>query len=93
MWIINKDTSKWSLTTDSLPKETFDVLKQELSKLRFYSKCLSGATYIPMIDTNNIYDILGHYSPRNWYVSSPYSVTPIPPEHPYVISITTSNDY
>jgi hypothetical protein len=93
MWNINKDTNKWSLTSDSLPKDTFDLLKQELSKLRFYSKCLSGATYIPMNDTNNIYDILGRYTPKNWYINSPYSITPIPPQHAEVISITTSDSY
>jgi hypothetical protein len=93
MWNINKDTNKWSLSTDALSKDTFDLLKQELSKLRFYSKCLSGATYIPMNNTTNIYDILGEYHPRNWYVSSPYSVTPIPPQYASVISLTNSGDY
>lgn len=93
MWNINKDTNKWTLATDAISKDTFDLLKQELSKLRFYSNCLSGATYIPMNTTDDIYDILGHYQPRNWYISSPYSVTPIPPQHPYVISLTNSSDY
>jgi len=93
MWNINKDTNKWTLATDAISKDTFDTLKQELSKLRFYSECLSGATYIPMNTTDDIYDILGHYQPRNWYISSPYSVTPIPPQHPYVISSTNSSDY
>ncbi len=93
MWNINKDTSKWSMTTDSLPKDTFDVLKQELSKLRFYSKCLSGATFIPMNNVDDVYDILGQYEPKNWYVSSPYSVTSIPPQYASAISSTSSTEY
>lgn len=93
MWNINSDTNKWSLSNDLLPLDTFNLLKQDLSKLRFYSKCLSGATFIPMNNTDDIYDILGSYTPKNWYINSPYSVTPIPTQHAAVISSTTSGDY
>ena len=96
MWIINSDNSKWSLVGDSLPKDTFDVLKQELSKIRLYSKCLSGATYLPVNDFDNIYDILNVEYPKNWYVSvlgSPYSISPIPSEYASPITSTSSEEY
>ena len=79
MWVYNSDFKKWYANNDSISKFDFDLLKQELKATRYYSRILSGATYLPVIDVDNIYDILGHYTPKNWYVSSPYSVTPIPP--------------
>jgi hypothetical protein len=93
MWNRDIDTNRWSLSEDNLSKNSFDVFKQELSKLRFYSKCLSGSTYIPMNDVDNVYDILGDYIPKNWYISSPYSVTPIPSQFPYQVSATNSSDF
>lgn len=96
MWIVDKDNGKWSLVGDSLPKETFDVLKQELSKIRFYSKCLSGATYLPINNFDNVYDILSNDDPKNWYISvigSPYSISIIPPQHATPITSTSSAEY
>ena len=96
MWVYNNDYKKWEATGDKLLLTDYELLKQELSSVRFYSKCLSGATYLPVHTLDNIYDILGEYKPRNWYIStngSPYSNTGIPAEHAEPIFATTSYDY
>ena len=92
MWTLD-EYNKWYRQTDSLTKENYDYLKQTLDSVRFYSKCLSGATYYPVNDLDNIYDILGSYIPRNWYVSGPYSITSIPTTNTRAISATTSAEY
>jgi len=94
MWIYNSDFGKWSSSGDSLSKNSFDLLKQELSSTRFYSRVLSGATFLPVNDLDNIYDILGEWNPRSWYVGSDgsmYSDTLVPPRNP--ISINSGNSY
>ena len=96
MWTYNTDYSKWYANDDSISKNDFDYLKQELKSTRFYSRCLSGATYLPVNDLSNIYDILGDYQQRTWYIStlgSQYSVTTIPPQHASPIDLNTSSDY
>jgi len=95
MWIFNKDYNKWVITEDKLTKSNFDYLKQELVSTRYYSKCLSGAAYLPINTIDNIYDILGEYEPRNWYIDSSgsqYSYTAIP-QNASPINGITSNDY
>lgn len=96
MWVYNNDYKKWEATGDKLLLTDYELLKQELSSVRFYSKCLSGATYLPVHTLENIYDILGEYKPRNWYLStvaSPYVNTGIPAEYAEPIFATTSYDY
>jgi hypothetical protein len=96
MWTYNTDYSKWYANDDSISKNDFDFLKQELKSTRFYSRCLSGATYLPVNSLTNIYDILGSYQQRTWYIStlgSQYSVTSIPSQHASPIDSNTSNDY
>lgn len=96
MWVFDNDYNKWSPSGDSLIKSDFDFLKQELSAVRFYSKCLSGATYLPINNLDNIYDILGEYEPRNWYIGlggSPYSNSLIPPQHATEITDGSSYEY
>jgi hypothetical protein len=96
MWIFDSDNNKWIASDDRLKLENFEFLKQELSAVRFYSKCLSGTTYLPVNDLNDIYDILGTYQPRNWYISvlgSQYSNTLIPSKNPSPITSTNSSDY
>jgi hypothetical protein len=93
MWTLDTEYNKWYRQTDSLTKENYDYLKQTLDSVRFYSKCLSGATYYPVNNLDNIYDILESYVPRNWYVSSPYSITSIPTTNTRAISATTSTEY
>ncbi len=96
MWVYNSDNNKWYSTVDSLPQSTFDFTKQELEATRYYSKCLSGATYLPVNSLDNLYDILGSYQSRNWYIGingSPYSNSPLPPNFPSEISESSSQDY
>jgi hypothetical protein len=96
MWTFNSSSNKWILNNDKLTISDFEYTAQELSAVRFYSKCLSGATYLPVNDLNNIYDILGDYQPRNWYVSilgSQYSNTLIPSKNPSPIDLDTSFDF
>jgi sugar lactone lactonase YvrE len=96
MWTYNSTYNKWSSTDDKLIKSDFDFLKQELKATRFYAKSLSGATYLPINGTDDVYDILGKYQPRNWYISvagSPYSITTIPSQHATPIDIDTSYNY
>ena len=96
MWTFNSDYNKWVTTSDVIIKSNFDYLKQELSSTRFYSKCLSGATYLPVNRLDNIYDILGQYQPRNWFVStlgSQYSDTLIPSNYSSPITDLTYTDY
>jgi len=55
MWIINNDTKKWTSNTDKLPVSDFQALKQDLKSLRFYQRVLSGATFVRIDDTSDIY--------------------------------------
>lgn len=96
MWVFDKDYNKWVSTEDKLSKSNYDYLKQELSSTRFYSKCLSGATYLPINNLDNIYDILGEYEPRNWFIrpdGSKYTNTTIPTLFNSPINNTTSYEY
>ena len=96
MWTYNNTYNKWSSTDDKLTKSDFEFLKQELKATRFYAKSLSGATYLPINGTDDVYDILGKYKPRNWYISivgSPYSITTIPSQHATPIDDGSSNNY
>ena len=58
MYTRNSDTGKWFNQKDTLKKDYYDSLKQDLDKVRLYSKCLSGATYLPINSLDNIYDVL-----------------------------------
>jgi len=96
MWIYDSDYNRWVETDDKLNIETFEFLKQELSSYRFYSKCLSGATFLTTKSLDSIYDVLSSYQPRNWYINSvdiPYSNSPIPPEFATPINESSSFDY
>lgn len=99
MWTYNTDYNKWFANDDSISKSDFDYLKQELKATRYYSRILSGATYLPVNSLTNIYDILGDYQSRDWYVStdttngSLYSVTSIPPQHATPIDNNSYTDY
>jgi hypothetical protein len=96
MWVFNNNNNKWLSTNDSLSKDEFDNLKQELSSVRFYSKCLSGATFLPINNINNIYDILGEYEPKSWFIntsSSPYSISPTPIQHSISVDRNNSDEF
>jgi hypothetical protein len=96
MWTYNTDYKKWFANDDSISKNDFDYLKQELKATRFYSRCLSGATYLPVNELTDIYDILGKYQQRNWYINpigSQYSITTIPSQHASSIDSATYFDF
>ena len=96
MWTYNSTYNKWSSSDDKLIKSDFDFLKQELKATRFYAKSLSGSTYLPINGTDDVYDILGKYQPRNWYISivgSPYSITTIPSQNATPIDAGSSYNY
>lgn len=84
MWIYNKDNDKWEVKQGDLSKTSFDVYKQELSSTRYYSKCLSGATYLPVNDLNDIYETLKYENNTNWFIPtsiSQYSETSVPSDN------------
>lgn len=82
MWIKGTN-NKWYQNKESLDKSNFLSYREDFKKVRFYSKCLSGSTYISIDNLDNIYDKLSFYSPKNWYYSSttllPYSSTGVTP--------------
>src|ERR1039457_7057322 len=93
MWTYDTYTDKWISTTDSISTVDFDYLKQSLESVALYSRALSGATYYPVNDLNNIYDILESYVPRSWYVTVTYSITSFPDQDARAISATSSDEY
>jgi len=96
MWIFNTDYNKWVIKEDQLTKSNYDYLKQELVSTRLYSKCLSGATYLPINNLDNIYDILGEYEPNNWYIGSngsQYSNSGIPNNAKEITNISSYDYY
>lgn len=96
MWQYNSDSNSWSKKTDRLVKDDFDFLQQELFLTRYYAKCLSGASYLPVNSLDNLYEVIGPYAQRTWYVSilgSEYTNTLIPPVNPTPIESDTLYDY
>ena len=96
MWNYNENYKKWVLKDDYLIKSDFDYLKQELSKTRFYSKALSGSTYVDIDNVDNLFDVLGSWKPKNWYIStlgSKYSVTTKPLYNPVAIDADSQYDF
>lgn len=93
MWILDTEYNKWYEKRDYITKANFDYLKQSIDSVRFYSKCLSGATYYPVNDLENIYDVLSSYIPRNWYITGSYSITSFPSEYAMPVTATTSTEF
>lgn len=99
MWEYNNNYKKWFSKEDSLSKNDFDYLKQELKSTRLYSRCLSGSSYLNINDLSDIYNIYDDSLQKNWYISadpingSPYSYTSIPYENPSPIDKNTLQDY
>jgi hypothetical protein len=77
MWIINNDTKKWTSNTDKLPISDFQALKQDLKSLRFYQRVLSGATFVRIDDTNDIYNILNYQNKSTYIVLFIYFSFPV----------------
>lgn len=83
MFELDKNTGKWVNQKDTLSKDNYNDLKQDLEKVRLYSKCLSGASYLPINGLDNIYDILENKVNDTWYISTdstPYLSNPIIPQ-------------
>ena len=96
MWVYDSDYKKWIPNDDYLNKENYMFYQQELSAVRFYSKCLSGATFMPIKQLDNLYDILSNYKPINWFIGingSQYTNTLIPTVAATEITEQTSYDY
>ena len=77
MWNRNIDTGKWYNQDDTLSKNNYDNLKQDLDKVKLYSKCLSGSTYIPIDNLDNIYDVL-NINKIGYYINQPNTNIHIP---------------
>jgi hypothetical protein len=96
MWSYDSENGIWKQRDNVLTFENFEFLKQELSSYRFYSKCLSGATYFTTKSLNDIYNVLGDFRPREWYLNPGefiYSNSTIPSEYASPINGTSSFDY
>jgi hypothetical protein len=96
MWVYNKDLKKWTSKHDVISSESFEIYKQDLSSFLFYSKCLSGSTYIHINNIDNIYEVLNKKNDVDWYISiegSVYSKTDIPFENPAPINIDNSDEF
>lgn len=81
MWLFNTDTNRWVKQTDTLSKVNYDNLKQDLSKVKLYSKALSGSNYLSISNVDNIYEPLAYKNYKTWYIdpsSSIYSIGSIP---------------
>ena len=94
MWIFNTDANKWQIHSDTLSKYNYDNLKEDLESVRLYSRCLSGALYLPINDLSNIYNSydkekIGYYINDGVYssVNYPYSGSN------YVLNSTNSNEF
>lgn len=60
MWNLNADTDKWIRESDVLSKDNYEYLKQDLQKVRLWSKCLSGSTYLSINSLDDIYEALNY---------------------------------
>lgn len=77
MWIINTDTGKWELQRDTITKDYFDRLKEDMDSYRLWSKCLSGSTYLAINSLDNIYEKL-KYQKSGFYIDATYSQVSFP---------------
>ena len=74
MYTYNSDTNMWVKQTDTLNKNDFNNLQQDISKLQLYSKALSGATYLYTSNTDNIYEALTYKDTISWFVDPAASI-------------------
>lgn len=91
MWIQNSNTGKWGKSSEKLNKDIYNLLRQELDKMRFYSKCFDGTSYLPINNLDDIYDKLKFVDDKTWYLgSSTYSV---PATGDNIINKNTQEEY
>ncbi len=94
MWLLNNN--KWVRSIETLSKVNYDSLKQDLSKTRLYSKCLSGSLYSSLIDLNYAYYPNKYKDDSTWYVdfsNSTYINNIQPTLNPTSIDIDKYNKY
>lgn len=92
MWKYNRQSKKWYKQTDSLDIDRFNFEKQELEKIRYYSKCLNGSSYISINNFDDIYESLNHFEKgNNYFVDSPYNTSTATQSNP--IDSSTRLDY
>ena len=93
MFVRNTDTGKWFNQTDTLSKDVYDNLKQDFEKTRLYSKCLSGATFLPIDGFENIYNTFD-LKKIGYYVNDTYTYYNIPQwGDQLVLNRNNSNDF
>jgi hypothetical protein len=71
----------WVKQTDTLNKDDYNNLKQDLAKMQLYSRALSGATYLYTSSTSSIYESISYKDNNSWYIdpiSSPYNSMGLP---------------
>lgn len=93
MWVVNKDTNKWTMREDTISVSDYESIKQDLKSMRFYQKCLSGSTYVGIDNLDSIYSILNNYIPKSYTYNSDFStyiVSGSPTIDEYQISGTSS---
>jgi hypothetical protein len=96
MWEYNTLEDRWKRKRDFLDIDNYNFLKEEQESVRYYANCFSGATYIPINDENNIYDILSKRRYKTWYIDpniSDYVSTLVPPNYPVPINRDSFYDY
>jgi hypothetical protein len=89
MFTRNVDTGKWSNQKETLNKDYYDSLKQDLDKVKLYSKCLSGSTYLPINNLDDIYDVM-KFTKIGYYPNFPGSILNPPALGPQ-LQIDSSN--
>ena len=93
MWTRNTDTGKWINQVDTLSKDSYDSLKQDLESVKLFSKCLSGSTYLPINNLDDIYDVLNQ-DKIGFYVNSVNSIFNYPLSGPLLsLNSSTSNEF
>ena len=95
MWIFNVDSNKWIKQTDIITQDNYNLIKQDIASTKLYSKALSGAVYLSISDTNNIYEPLQYQNYKSWYIDSNSSIyaSSSVPSNGISISNTSIIDY
>ena len=69
MWNFDSDNNKWNKSIESLNKDNYDFIRQELDKIRYYSKCIDGTSYLSINNFDNIYDdSIGYITNDTWFI-------------------------
>jgi hypothetical protein len=95
MWNRDKDSGKWIDATQSMSKNVYDNYKQDQSKVRMYSKSLSGAVYFPTNDVNDIYGLSKYRNKTSWFygTASQYATQQLPTHEAKQITPSNIGEY